>query len=396
MFRFIALICTLALISAACTDNGATAADEPTPSVEFGVSDSSELPGDLPAVTGAWDTDWTRSTVDFEELRIGIPISDPRDVIAPIDNPKFESVAAAAEWLGERDPGVLLRHEGETRFYPLAILTRHEIVNDQIGDVPIAVTYCPLCNTAVAFDRRVDGVTHRFGVSGLLRKSDLVMWDDVTGSLWQQITGEGIVGTHAGGQLTVVPSSIVSYGDFAESFPEGEAMSRDTGFNRQYGLNLYEGYSSRSTPLGYFNDELDDRFPALERVVGVSIGGLEKAYPFSLISAVGAVNDEIAGTEIVVFWGGDTADALDSSLISDSRSVGTGVAYSAVVDGATLTFFPTEDSLFTDDQTGSRWNILGTAIDGPLMGDTLDPMVHRNEFWFAWAAFFPDGSVYGS
>ncbi len=403
MFRFIALFCTLALVSAACVDSGATASttalaavDEPTPGVEFGVSDSSELPGDLPAVTGAWDTDWTRSTVDFEELRIGIPMSDPRDAIAPIDNPQFESVTAGAEWLGERDPGVLLRHEGQTRFYPLAILTRHEIVSDQIGDVPIAVTYCPLCNTAVVFDRRIDGVTHRFGVSDLLRKSDLVMWDDLTGSLWQQITGEGIVGTHAGVQLTIVPSSIVSYGDFAESFPEGESMSRDTGFNRQYGLNSYEFYSSRSAPFGFFNDELDDRFPALERVVGVSIGDVEKAYPFSLISAVGAVNDEIAGTEIVVFWGGDTADALDSSSISESRTVGTGVAYSAVVDGATLTFSPTENSLFTDDQTGSEWSILGVAIDGPLAGEMLDPVVHRNEFWFAWAAFFPDGSVYGS
>ena len=413
MLRFLALITTLALVTAACTGGGSpgattaqTAADgsattappitaSESGSVGFGVSDSSELPGDLSAVTGAWETDWTRTTIVLDELRIGIFSSDPRDAIAPIDNPNFESVTAGAEWLTERDPGVLVRYEGGTRFYPLAILTRHEIVNDQLGAVPIAITYCPLCNTGVVFDRRIDGVTHRFGVSGLLRKSDLVMWDDLTGSLWQQITGEGIVGTHAGVQLTIVPSSIVSYGEFAESFPDGETMSRDTGFNRRYGLNPYEFYSSRSTPFGFFNDELDDRFPALERVVGVSIDGDEKAYPFSVISAVGAVNDEVAGTEVVVFWGGDTADALDGSSIADSQSIGTGVAYSPIVDGATLTFSPAEDSVFVDDQTGSRWSILGTAIEGPLVGKVLEPIVHRNEFWFAWAAFFPDGAVYG-
>lgn len=128
----------------------------------------------------------------------------------------------------------------------------------------------------------------------------------------------------------------------------------------------------------------------------MSIDGAEKAYPFSVISEAGAINDEVAGTEIVVFWGGDTADALDGSVIAQSRPIGTGVAYSSVVDGMTLTFASTKDSAFTDDQTGSHWSILGAAIDGPLTGETLDPVIHSNEFWFAWAAFFPDGSVYGS
>jgi len=409
MLRLLALISTLALVTAACSNDdsaasttGDTATDSPpittarSDAVGFGVSDSSELPGDLPAVTGAWETDWTRTTIELDELIVGILVPDPRDGIPPIDNPQFESVTAGAEWLSERDPGVLIRHEDETRFYPLGILNRHEIVNDQLGDVPISVTYCPLCNTGVAFDRRIDGITHRFGVSGLLRKSDLVMWDDLTGSLWQQITGEGIVGTHAGVQLTLVPSSIVSYGEFAESFPDGQTLSRDTGFNRQYGLNFYEYYSSRTRVAGFTDDELDDRFPALERVVGVSIGDTEKAYPFSVISEAGAINDEVAGAQLVVFWGGNTADALDRAYIAQARSIGTGVAYSSVVDGTTLTFSATGDSVFSDDQTGSTWSILGTAIDGPLKGKELDTVIHRNEFWFAWVAFFPDGSVYGS
>ncbi len=416
--RIFALLAASSLVAVACTGGGsidsttssapsagptdsavATTTTAPTPTdaaLLAGVADSSQLPGDLPAVTGAWGTDWTRTTVVLDELKIGIFASDPRDVIAPIDDPVFESVAAGEEWLGERDPGLLVRFDRGARFYPLAILTQHEIVNDELGDLPVAVTYCPLCNTGVVFDRRIDGTIHRFGVSGLLRKSDLVMWDDLTHSLWQQITGDGIVGTHAGRQLTFVPSSIVSFSEFVESFPDGEVMSRDTGFQRRYGLNPYEFYSSRQTPFGFFDEELDDRFPALERVVGVSIDGVEKAYPFSVISSEGAVNDVVAGTEVVVFWGGDTADALDGGSIATSQAIGTAVAYSPVVDGTILSFVSISDSVYEDEETGSRWNILGEATDGPLAGEVLEPVIHRNEFWFAWAAFFTDGDVYGS
>lgn len=413
-----ALLAALALVAVACTSGASgdtttptDSGDDPTTSSSSttavttstnaatllpGVSNSDELPGDLPAVTGAWGTDWTRTTIPLDELRIGIFASDPRDAIAPIDNPQFESVAAGAEWLDGRAPGVFVRYEGGARFYPLAILTQHEVVNDQIGDVPVAITYCPLCNTGIVFDRRIDGTTHRFGVSGLLRKSDLVMWDDITNSLWQQITGEGIVGTYAGIQLTIVPASIVSFSEFSETAPEGEVMSRDTGFNRTYGRNPYEFYSSRGAPYGFFDEEVDDRFPALERVVGVSSGGVEKAYPFSIISGVGVVNDVVAGTDVVVFWGGDTADALDSSRIDASQAIGTAVAYSPIVDGQKLTFRQISDSVYEDDQTGTRWTILGVATDGPLAGELLELIVHRNEFWFAWAAFFPDGLVYGA
>jgi len=414
-----ALLSALALVAVACTSSGSnesntspadlggevTTSPSPTTAVTSGtnprallagVADSSELPGDLPAVTGAWGTDWTRTTIPFEELRIGIFSSDPRDVIAPIDSPQFQSVAAGADWLDQRAPGVFVRYDGEERFYPLAILTLHEIVNDQIGDVPIAVTYCPLCNSGVVFDRRIEGTTHRFGVSGLLRKSDLVMWDDLTNSLWQQITGEGIVGTYAGNQLTIVPASIVSFSEFSEAAPEGKVMSPDTGFNRTYGLNPYEFYSSRGAPYAFFDEVIDDRFPALERVVGVSSGGVEKAYPFHIISGVGVVNDVVGGSDVVVFWGGDTADALDAAVIDASQAIGTAVAYSPIVDGQKLTFLQISDSLFEDEQTGSRWTILGVATDGPLAGKILEPIVHRNEFWFAWAAFFPDGDVYGT
>ena len=343
--------------------------------------------------TESWPTDWASRSIDLSELLLGIGTIDPRDVIPPIDDPIFESVAEATEWLDSRAPGMLVSIGGESRFYALSILHRHEIVNDRIGDIPVAVTYCPLCNTALAFDRRVGGEVLRFGVSGLLRNSDLVMWDDGTVSLWQQVTGEAIVGTAAGTFLTHIPSAIVSFGEFAAAYPDGQSLSQDTGFGIPYGFNPYEGYSSRSAPYPFFSGEVDPRYGALERVVGVTIGGAATAYPFPLLTEAGAVNDSVGGIPITVFWGGDTADALDSRVVRDGRAIGTGIAYLRQVDGRPLTFVK-EGGVFRDQETSSTWTLLGEAINGPLAGTRLEIAVHRNDFWFAWGAFFPDGDVY--
>ena len=218
-----------------------------------------------------WPTDWSRTTIDLEELGLGIPARDPRDLIPPIDQPVLVEVGTAQEWLSDRDPGMLVRIGDLPRFYPLRVLTRHEIVNDRFGDRPVTVTYCPLCNTAVAFDPVVDGTYLRFGVSGLLRNSDLVMWDLETTSLWQQITGEPVVGAYAGeSSLVLVPSAIVAFSEFAASYPGGCVLGPDQGFGISYGTNPYVGYSSSARPFLYDGD-LDDRLPALSRVVGVNM-----------------------------------------------------------------------------------------------------------------------------
>ncbi len=354
-----------------------------------------DLDRDVAAVTEDWPTDWTRRTIDPGELFLGIAVFDPRDRIPPIDQPRFEPIGAAT-WLDEREPGALVTINGETRFYPLSILTRHEIVNDRFGDVPVVVTFCPLCNTAITFDARVDGEALRFGVSGLLRNSDLVMWDSSGTSLWQQITGEAVVGELAGTQREFIPTSIVSYADALENNPDALSLSRETGFSIDYGANAYVDYSSRSAPIGgFFTGDPDPRFPALSRVIGVTIEGENKAFPFEVIKDKRAVNDELAGIPILVLWGGDTADALDARSIASSDAIGTGIAFDRRVDGAVLTFSSAGDDLFTDAETGSTWTLLGRAVDGPLAGTQLDTVTHRNEFWFAWARFFPDSPVYG-
>ena len=346
-------------------------------------------PSHLQNAVEPWPTDWSRTTIDLEELGLGIPARDPRDLIPPLDRPVLVDVGTAQEWLSDRDPGMLVRVGDHARFYPLRVLTRHEIVNDRFGDRPVTVTYCPLCNTALAFDPVVNGTYLRFGVSGLLRNSDLVMWDLETTSLWQQITGEPIVGAYAGeSPLAHVPTAIVAFSEFAASHPGGCVLGPDQAFGISYGTNPYVGYSSSVRPFLYDGD-LDDRLPALSRVVGVNINNESTAYPFADLEAVGAINDMVDGVPIVVMWGAaHTADALDSSVMVDSQAIGTGVAYLARAGGETLTFTVAGEDLFADDQTGSTWNLLGQAVDGPLEGTQLEFAPHRNDFWFAWFAFF--------
>jgi hypothetical protein len=367
------------------TDQGST------PSVT--VDDPAMLPSHLARVTNGWTTDWSRRTIDLDELLVGISASDARDRIPPIDVPKFERVPVV-EWLADNEPGIVFVEGTDARFYPLSVLMRHEIVNDRVGGTPVAVTYCPLCNTAVVFERSLDGNDIRLGVSGLLRNSDLVMWDRASNSLWQQVTGEGIVGTHAGRQLTLLPSRIVSYGAFVEAFPSGLALGPDQGLGPVYGVNPYVSYSSRSAPYPFFTQAIDPRLPALDRVVGVDLGGAVKGYPFGLLAELRVVNDVVGGVPVTVWWGDPaTADALDEPAMAASEGIGTGVAYLSTVDGEVLTFEAVDEATFRDLETGSTWTLFGEAFGGPLAGTSLEVALHRNEFWFAFAAFFPDAAL---
>lgn len=368
----------------------------PGPDVEVVSDDASPLPEHLAHLADAWPTDWARRTIDLGELVPGLGGPDPRDLIPPIDTPVFERVPVV-EWLDEHEPGVVVVVGEDARFYPLSVLVRHEIVNDRVSGVPVAVTYCPLCNTAVVFDRRIDGEVVRLGVSGLLRNSDLVMWDAGTTSLWQQVTGEAVVGFHAGRQLVMLGSRIMSYGVFATSNPRGLALGPDQGMGPVYGPNPYVGYTSRTAPYPMFAEVEDDRLPSLERVVGVDEGGEVRGYPFSVLREERVVNDVVGGVPVVVVWGApETADPLDAASVPAGDGVGTGVAYRSTVDGTPLTFEPGGGvGVFTDTETGSEWNLSGEAISGPLEGAHLDVALHRNEFFFAFVAFFPDADLHG-
>jgi hypothetical protein len=349
-----------------------------------------DRPAGLKAVTGSWNTNWDLHSIDYDELLSGGP---PRDGIPSIDAPQLVSGSEAAEWLADNEPVIALEINGVARAYPLQILTWHEIVNDTVGDVPVIVTFCPLCNSAITFDRRLEGEVYEFGTSGLLRKSDLVMYDRTTESLWQQFTGEAIVGDMVGQRLTFLPSSIVSFADFREAYPEGRVLSRDTGYSRSYGRNPYAGYDTIGESPFLFDGDLDGRLPAMERVVSVELGEVDVAYPLSILSEAGVIHDSQAGRDLVVFHTPGTSSALGNSVIANGEDVGATGVFDPVLHGQKLTFETAGDAI-VDQETGSTWNVLGQAINGPLAGDSLTPVVHGDHFWFAWAAFKPDTIVY--
>jgi hypothetical protein len=361
---------------------------------EEGPSAGDDRPARLRAATAGWNTNWEIHSIDYDELLSGGP---PRDGIPSIDEPKFVSPDKAAAWLANNEPVIALEIGGDARAYPLQILTWHEIANDTVGDVPVAVTFCPLCNSAITFDRRLDGKVYEFGTSGLLRNSDLVMYDRTTESLWQQLTGEAIIGDLTGQRLAFLPSSLVSFADFKDAYPDGFVLSRDTGYNRSYGRNPYAGYDTIGSSPFLFDGEEDPRLPAMERVVTVSqesLGqGVDVAYPLSVLSDMGVINDAQGGVDLVVFHESGTSSALGAGIIAEAEDVGATGVFDPNLDGQKLTFLRQGDQI-VDEQTGSIWNVLGQAVDGPLAGQSLAPIVHGDHFWFAWAAFKPDTIVY--
>jgi hypothetical protein len=275
----------------------------------------------------------------------------------------------------------------------------HELVNDVVGDIPVSVTYCPLCNAAIVFDRRLDveGGTHvlDFGTSGMLRKSDLVMWDRQTETWWQQLTGEALVGELTGATLTMIPSVLMSYEEFFSSYPEGKVLSNKTGHRREYGRNPYGGYDDLSnTEPRLFTGEVDDRLPAMERVINITVGNNHRVYPLSLLQQEKVINDEPFGKPVVLFHQSGTVSAMDNESIKESRDVGTVSVFDPVVDGRRLTFKKT-DSGFVDIETNSRWTIIGKAVEGRLEGRQLSWILHGNHFAFAWLAFHPESEIYG-
>lgn len=349
------------------------------------------LPARLAFSTSGWKTDFSTHSVPLTEIISGGP---PRDGIPPIDRPKFETVNEASRWLQSPEPVIYLSINGDARAYPLQILTWHEVVNDEVGGTPVTVTFCPLCNTAIAFDRRLDGRVLDFGTSGNLRHSDLVMWDRQTESWWQQALGEAIVGQLTGQRLTMVPASIVSWASFREQFPRGRVLSPDTGYGRDYGRNPYLGYDRADQTPFLYRGPMDGRLLPMERVVAVSVGGEDVAYPFRVLQDRRAIADRVGDQPIVVLWEPGTASALDGSSIANSRDVGATGVFLAEIDGRALTF-RWEHGAFVDAQTGSRWTVLAHATAGALAGRQLEPVLHSNPFWFVWAVFKPGTRIYG-
>ncbi len=388
-----AFTAAVALLAVACTAPG-SGTDTGAPS-DSGAPESpppSYDPGELRFSREGWRTDFSKYSVDLREFFGGGP---PKDGIPPIDEPKFESIAEAREWLTDRGPVMSVAIGGQARAYPIAILVWHEIVNDTVGGQPLVVTFCPLCNTALVFDRTVDGTVSDFGTTGNLRFSDLVMYDRQTESWWQQATGEAVVGVLTGKKLRFLAAQMISLADFAAAHPNGDVLSRDTGHGRAYGANPYLSYDEADRQPFLFDGDEDARLPPKERVVTLGQGADLVAFPYTELAKVGVAQATVGGDEVVVLWVPGTASPLDTRDIL-GRDVGATGVFRPVAGGKQLTFRRDggPGSSIVDQETGSTWSVTGLATGGPLSGTQLEAVVHGDHFWFAWAAFDPQTRIW--
>ncbi|MEQ8964236.1 MAG: DUF3179 domain-containing protein [Azospirillaceae bacterium] len=266
------------------------------------------------------NTDFTRTTIDFDEVMSGGP---PKDGIPSIDDPVFEPAAEVAGSLAPTEPVMSLVIEGEARAYPLRVLMWHEIVNDRIGDTPIAVTYCPLCNSGIVFDRRIAGpdggaLTLEFGTTGKLRHSDLVMFDRQTESWWQQYSGRAIVGALTGTELDRIQSRLESVERFVERHPDGAMLVPSNPRARPYGNNPYAGYDTTPRPFLYRGD-YDGPGAPLMRVVAVHGAVDGQAWSLPLLRERGRIETDDG---LILTWAPGQNSALDAGAIREGRDVG--------------------------------------------------------------------------
>ncbi len=315
----------------------------------------------------------------------------PPDGIPAIDHPRFLR-PAQVNFLSADEPVLALQIGADARAYPVQILIWHEIVNDTVGGVPVAVTYCPLCNSAVAYGRRAAGRVLSFGTSGKLYDSNLVMYDRQTQSLWVQFTGQAVAGVLTGRQLRSYPMQTVAWGAWRAAHPDGWVLSRDTGYARPYGVNPYPGYDSIQSSPFLFPGRVNGRYTAMTRLVGLRHGGEAVAVLLTALRRQRVIDLTLAGQPVIVWWQPGTASALSSATVAGGSDVGTTGAFSPVADGKRLHFLPAHGG-FRDRETGSYWSVLGHAGAGRLAGENLTPVTHVDTFWFVWAAFRPQTRV---
>jgi hypothetical protein len=337
------------------------------------------------------DVDLSLHSVPLDEVYFdtfdggSVPLSDSTpelrerllDVIPPIDRPVYGDVGAG-DWLDQSDLVLGYVSGGQAYAYPFKILNFHEIVNDDLDGLPVLISYCPLCRSAIVYDRRVGGDVLSFGNTSALYESDLVMVDRSTGSYWWQVAGTAIVGPLTGARLEPLPSTVATWAAWASQYPETLVLTRETGYTRPYERDAFAGYaeildSGRfAFPVG--EAARDARLPPSALVVGVVIADVARAYPVD--NMTDPINDSVAGEPIVVF-----------------PTDGGAAVFSAVVDGETLEF-QNRDADLVDAETGSIWTPSGVAVSGRHKGAALRPIPSRTTFWFAFVGAFPDVQIH--
>jgi hypothetical protein len=324
-----------------------------------------------------------KHTVPLDKILSGGP---PQDGIPSIDNPKFQSVQEADEILEDSELVLGLNINGDIRVYPLQILVWHEIVNDVVGDQPVAVTYCPLCFTNQVFNRTLnDGNTVEFGTSGKLYNSNLVMYDRKSNSLWSQALGEGIVGEYAGVKLERIPFDIAYWKEWKELYPESKVLSRDTGSVRPYGADPYGDYYTNDLILFPVAND-DKRLGLKEIIIGLENKDQYKAYKLQEIETKKVINDVIGEDKKIALVSLEPFMIRVFDRVIDGNDDGNKI----VVD----LFYNETTNTLIDRVTGSELNFDGKFINKQLQGKKLERLPMDQGFWFEWAAFHPETEVF--
>ena len=387
----------LALLATACGAGDESAGsvedarDDPaaTGADDTGCSPTTDgLTGAPPAPTATpfpWDDPDAVSLDGFDpsEVRRGGP---PPDGIRPIDEPCIEPVPSGGRWLADDESVLVVELDGAARAYPLAIMTQHEVVNDRLAGVPLLVTYCPLCNSGLAFERTIDGEVWDFGTSGRLLRSNLVMYDRQTRTLWSQFSGTALWGDPdvVGRELERLPTQVLPWDTFRAAYPDGTILSRDSFPGRSYGRNPYAGYEDDPSSFLY-SGPTDRRLDPDERVVGVGEEGDAVAVPLARLRVERVVTVELDEGPVTVVWAPGQASAVDRAQVADGRDVGQTGAF------AVDELEPAGDGRLRDPATGAVHDVTGATVEGdapPLARVPLD-----DTFWFVWFAFRPETAI---
>jgi len=301
----------------------------------------------------------------------------PRDAIPAIDRPAFEPVAKARAF-DANELMIGLVGPSERRAYSTWQLDRHEIVNDTFEGRPVAVTWCPLCGTAIVYARTVAGRTLTFGVSGMLYRDALVMYDRETGTLWSHVDGRALKGSLLGETLQPVPAVHATWKEWKALYPKSVVLKKNGGYR-----SSYEDYNRDPSRLGIFGRRMNrSALPPKERILGIRFTGAATAFVVKDVRRAAIVETDVGNVPIIL-----AAIGTDLPVVAFERRV----------QGRTLTFTRADspEPALEDAETHTRWRVSdGEAIDGPLQGHRLTRVVAHSAFWFGWYGFFPDSAVW--
>ncbi|MEN8203562.1 MAG: DUF3179 domain-containing protein [Bacteroidota bacterium] len=306
-----------------------------------------------------------------------------KDGIPALTNPEFIP-GLEADYLSDDDLVLGFVAGDEARAYPHKILDWHEIINDQIGEVYISVTYCPLTGTGIGWNRDINGKRTTFGVSGLLYNSNLIPYDRETDSNWSQIRMDCVNGELKGTIIETFPMVETTWKTWQEMYPATRVVSTRTGHSRDYGRYPYGGYRTDHDFLIFPAQQVDVRLPGKERVHGIVFDDRVGVYPFSQFGTeVSVINDNLGGNKVVI-----TGNAKDNFIVSFLNDPG---------DGTTLSFIAVQDQypVVLTDTEGNKWDIQGRAVEGPRKGSRLSAVPSFMGYWFSFPAFYPDPTIYG-